>query len=263
MIHVGVNPVALTVGGLSVRWYGVAVTAAIVAIILWIRHFWGKMGVTSDFVAGVAVVAVPFGLLVSKLLHVIDKLSYYASHPGEMLNPAGLTIFGAILGGILGMWIYCRLRGVPAAPLLDLAAPGVILGQAIGRIGCTINGCCYGKPTTLPWGFVYTHPNSYAPLGIAVHPTQVYELLWDLLVFGLLFYILRGRLRPEGSLIAAYLALYSLGTFGIRFLRGDVTPFVLGLQEAQLVSLVILLAVLPFLLAKARWVSKNEQANSN
>lgn len=231
------------------------------SIIGWIRHFWGKMGVTSDFVAGVAVVAVPFGLLVSKLLHVIDKLSYYASHPGEMFNPAGLTIFGAILGGILGMWIYCRLRGVSATPLLDLAAPGVILGQAIGRIGCTINGCCYGKPTTLPWGFVYTHPNSYAPLGIAVHPTQVYELLWDLLVFGLLFYILRGRLRPEGSLIAAYLALYSLGTFGIRFLRGDVAPFVLGLQEAQLVSLVILLAVVPFLLAKVRWGGKDEQAD--
>lgn len=238
-----------------------AVAAAILFIIGWIRHFWGKIGVTSDFVAGVAVVAIPCGLLVSKLLHVIDKLSYYASHPGEILNPAGLTIFGAILGGILGMWIYCRLRGVSATPLLDLAAPGVILGQAIGRIGCTINGCCYGKPTTLPWGFVYTHPNSYAPPGIAVHPTQVYELLWDLLVFGLLFYILRGRLRPEGSLIAAYLALYSLGTFGIRFLRGDVTPFVLGLQEAQLVSLAILLAVVPFLLAKVRRVGKDGQAD--
>lgn len=230
-------------------------------IILWICHFWRRIGVTSDFVAGVAVVAVPCGLLISKLLHVIDKLSYYTSHPGEMLNPAGLTIFGAMLGGILGMWIYCRLRGVPAAPLLDLAAPGVILGQAIGRVGCTINGCCYGKPTSLPWGFIYTHPNSYAPLGIAVHPTQVYELLWDLLVFGLLFYILQGRLKPEGSLIISYLSLYSIGTLGIRFLRGDVTPFVLGLQEAQLLSLLILLATVPFLLAKVRWVGKDEQAD--
>lgn len=252
MIHIGISPIAFTLGDLSIRWYGVAVAFSIIFILLWLRHFWKKAEINPEFVTGVAVVGIPCGLVISKLFHIIDKLSYYLSYPGELINPAGLTIFGGILGGMLGMWIYCRLRKVSAAPLLDLAAPGVILSQAIGRIGCIVNGCCYGKPTGLPWGFVYTNPESFAPLGTPIHPTQAYELLWDLFVFALLFWILRNRLKLEGSLTMAYLTLYSAGTFGIRFFRGDVAPFVFGLQEGQLIALLVLLVAISFLLLKER-----------
>ncbi len=256
MIHIGIDPVVFTIGSLSIRWYGIIVILAIVTLILWVRHFSKKAGISQEFIIGGALVAIPAGLIVSRLLHIIDKWQYYVSHPGELVGFEGLTIFGAILGAILGVWIYCRLRRVPFAPLADLGAPGIILAQAVGRIGCIINGCCHGIATSLPWGFVYTHPNSYAPLDIAIHPTQVYELLWDLIVFAVLFWVLRGRLKPEGSLLAAYLALYSAGTFGIRFLRGDVTPFVGGLQEAQLIALIILLATGLFLSIRTRWVMR-------
>jgi phosphatidylglycerol:prolipoprotein diacylglycerol transferase len=150
---------------------------------------------------------------------------------------------------------------VSFAPLADVAAPGVILAQAIGRIGCNINGCCYGQPTSLPWAYVYTNPNTAAPLGVAVHPTQLYELLWDLTVFARLFWVFRGHLRPKGSLFAMYLALYSIGAFGIRFLRGDTHPIFDGIHEGQIIALCMLAITVPFLIWKTRWVSKQVGLN--
>ena len=256
MIYIGVNPVAFTIGALSIRWYGVMVIIAIVFLTIWSAHFAKKAGYSSDFVFRAALWAIPFGIIGAKVVHVVDSLGYYVTRPGEILNPAGLAIFGAILGGILGLWIYCRVQRRPFAPLADTIAPGIIFAQAIGRVGCTINGCCHGKPTTLPWAVTWTHPNTYAPLGVAIHPTQVYELLWDLLVFAVLWWLLRGRLKSPGSLFAAYLALYSLGSFLIRFLRGDVNNFAGMLNEGQIISLAVFVVATGFLVTRMHRVSE-------
>ena len=247
MLHIGIDPIALTIGSFSIRWYGVMVVIAIAFLIIWSAHFTRKAGYSSDFVYGAALWALPFGIIGAKVVHVVDSLSYYVTRPSEMLNPAGLAIFGAILGGVLGLYIYCRVKRTPFAPLADVIAPGIILAQAIGRIGCTINGCCYGVSSSLPWAVTWTHPNSYAPLGIAVHPTQIYELLWDLVVFVILWWLLRGRLKQPGSLFAAYLALYSLGSFLIRFLRGDVSNFAGMFNEGQIISLIVFVVATGFL----------------
>jgi len=131
------------------------------------------------------------------------------------------------------------------------------LAQAVGRVGCTINGCCYGKeaPAWLPWSVVYTHPESYAPLGVALHPTQIYELIFCLIVFGVLLK-LRGRFKPEGSLFLIYLSIYSLWRVGISYLR-DGTPFLFGLHQAQVIALIVLAIAVPILAYRTRWV-KNE-----
>jgi phosphatidylglycerol:prolipoprotein diacylglycerol transferase len=247
MIYIGINPVAFTIGSFSLRWYAVMVLLAIVFLIWWSAYFAHKQGYNKDFVLGAALWAIPLGFIGAKLVHVMDNLGYYIAHPAHIADGAGLAIFGAILGSMLGLYIHCRLRRVPFAPIADLAAPGIILAQAIGRVGCTINGCCYGLPSSLPWAVTWTHPNSYAPLGIAVHPTQVYELLWDLLVFGVLWWLLRGRLRPSGSLFAAYLTMYSLGSFLIRFLRGDVSAFAGIFNEGQVISLLVFVVAASFL----------------
>jgi phosphatidylglycerol:prolipoprotein diacylglycerol transferase len=133
-------------------------------------------------------------------------------------------------------------------------APGIILAQAVGRIGCTINGCCYGLPTSLPWGVVYTHLNSIAPLGIAIHPTQLYEFIYNIIAFGILLK-LRGRLKPDGSLFLIYLSLYSLWRLGIAFLR-EGTPFLFGLHQAQVISIIILAITIPILVMRTRWVKE-------
>ena len=261
MIYIGINPVAFTIGSFSLRWYAVMVLLAIAFLVWWSAYFAHKQGYNKDFVLGAALWAIPLGIIGAKLVHVVDDLSYYVAHPVDIVSPGGFAIFGAILGAMLGLYIHCRLRRVPFAPLADLAAPGIILAQAIGRVGCTINGCCYGVPSSLPWAVVWTHPNTYAPLGIAVHPTQVYELLWDLLVFAILWWLLRGRLKPSGSLFAAYLALYSLGSFLIRFLRGDVNYFVGILNEGQFISLLVLIVATGFMVIRTRWALRRKVHN--
>jgi phosphatidylglycerol:prolipoprotein diacylglycerol transferase len=252
VIYIGINPVAFTIGSFSLRWYAVMVILAIVFLVCWSAYFARKEGYDKGFVIGAALWAIPLGVIGSKLVHVVDGLSYYIVHPSGIVSPGGFAIFGAILGAMLGVYIHCRLHRVPFAPLGDMMAPGIILAQAIGRVGCTINGCCYGVSSSLPWAVTWTHPNTYAPLGVPVHPTQVYELLWDLLLFAILWWFLRGRLKQPGALFAAYLALYSLGSFLIRFLRGDVSAFAGVFNEGQIISLLVLIVATGFLLTQYR-----------
>lgn len=123
--------------------------------------------------------------------------------------------------------------------MADLFAPAIPLGSAIGRIACGLDGMDYGTPTSLPWGFTYTHPNSYAPNdGVSRHPDQFYELLGDLAIAGVLLRF-RGKLR-DGHLFTLYLALFSLLRFLVFFFRGNVFPVALGLKNAQWTALAIL-----------------------
>lgn len=249
MITINVDPVAF----LNVRWYGIMVALAIAVLILWIM--WQvKRGanVSYDTVLTAAVIGIPSGIVVSRLLHVIDRWDYYIQNPGQIISAEGLTIYGAVLGAALGIWVYSKFSNFRFGYLTDLLAPGIILVQAIGRVGCTINGCCYGIPTSLPWGVVYTHPDSFAPLGIAVHPTQIYEIIFNLIVFGVLFK-LRGRFKPDGSLFLIYLGIYSSWRVGISFLR-EGTPFLFGLHQAQVIGLIVLAIAIFWLVYKARWV---------
>ncbi len=252
-ITIGIDPIAFTIGSVEVRWESLMYLVAFSFILLWLWHFRKRAGINSEFAVGIVAVAIPSGLVGARLVHIIDFWGYYTSHPGEMLSLEGLGIFGGILGAALGAWIYCRLRGVPFAPLIDLAIPGVILAQAIGRIGCTINGDSSGELTSLPWGVIYTHPDSQAPiLGTAIHPTQVYQIIWNLIVFAILFWGLRGRLKPNGSLFIAYLAIYSAGSLAIRFFRSG-TDFLGPFHEGQVISVLILAVTIPLLIARTRW----------
>jgi phosphatidylglycerol:prolipoprotein diacylglycerol transferase len=251
VITMDVDPIAFW----NVRWYGIMVALAAVVVVLWV--IWeirrgAKLSYETIFAA--ALIAIPSGVIVSRLLHVIDLWGYYSQHPGQIIGASGLTIYGAILGATLGIWVYSKFRKFNFTYLADLVAPGVILAQAVGRVGCTLNGCCYGLPTSLPWGVVYTHPESYAPLGIAVHPTQLYEIAYLLVIFGVVFW-LRGRLKPEGSLFLIYISLYSLWRVGIDFLR-EGTPFFLGLHQAQVIGIIVLLIAVPILVLRTRWVGK-------
>ena len=170
-IAIGIDPIAFTIGSVEVKWWSIIFIIAVLVILLWLWRFGKRFRIKPEFVVGIVAVAVPVGLVVSRLVHVIDDLDYYTSHPASIIGLEGLTIFGGILGAALGAWIYCRMRGVPFAPLVDMAVPGVILAQAVGRIDYTINGCCGGEPTSLPWGFIYTHIDSQVSyLGVVAQP---------------------------------------------------------------------------------------------
>jgi len=252
MIEIGIDPIAF----LNIRWYGIFVALAIIWIILWL--VWrvrrgAKLSYETVFTA--ALVGIPSGIVLARLLHVIDLWDYYIQYPGQIIGGGGLTAYGAILGAALGVWIYSKFSKLQFGYFADLVAPAVIVAQAvIGRIGCTINGCCYGVETSLPWGIIYNHPDSYAPRGIPLHPTQLYELIFGLIVFGILFK-LRGRFKPDGSLFLIYLGLYSVWRIGIDFLR-EGTPFLFGLHQAQVIGIIVLAITIPLLVLKTRWIKK-------
>jgi phosphatidylglycerol:prolipoprotein diacylglycerol transferase len=251
VITIDVDPIAFW----NVRWYGIMVALAAAVVVLWV--IWevrrgAKLSYETIFTA--ALIAIPSGVIVSRLLHVIDLWDFYSQSPGQIIGASGLTIYGAILGAVLGIWVYSKFSKFNFAYFADLVAPGVILAQAVGRVGCTLNGCCYGIPTSLPWGVVYTSPESYAPLGIAVHPTQLYEIAYLLIIFGVIFK-LRGRFKPDGSLFLIYISLYSLWRIGIDFLR-EGAPFFLGLHQAQVIGIIVLAIAVPILVLRTRWVGR-------
>ena len=252
MINIDIDPVAF----LNIRWYGIFIALAIIWIILWlVWQVRGGAHLSYETIFTAALVGIPSGIVLARLLHVIDLWDYYIQNPREIIGGSGLTAYGAVLGAALGIWIYSKFSKLQFGYFADLVAPAVIVAQAvIGRVGCTVNGCCYGVKTSLPWGIVYTHPDSLGPLGVAVHPTQVYELIFGLIVFGILLK-LRGRFKPDGSLFLIYLGLYSVWRIGIDFLR-EGTPFLFSLHQAQIIGIIVLAITIPLLALRTRWIKK-------
>jgi len=249
MINIDINPIAF----LNVRWYGIMIALAIIVIVLWMVWQVRKGArISYDTVFTAALVGIPSGIVLARLLHVIDLWEYYSQNPGQIIGGSGLSAYGAILGAALGIWVYSKFSKLQFGYFADLVAPAIILGQAVGRVGCTINGCCYGIETSLLWGISYTHPDSLAPLGIVVHPTQVYEIIYLMIIFGVVLK-LKGRLKPDGSLFLVYLSLYSLWRFGIDFIR-EGTSFLLSLHQAQVIAIIVLAIAIPLLAYRTRWV---------
>ena len=251
MIEIGIDPVAF----LSVGWYNIMIALAILVGVLWlVVQVKRGANLSYDTVFTAAVVGLPSAIVFSRLLHVIDKWEFYSQNTGLIIGGQGLAIYGAILGGALAIWIYSEFSRFQFGYFADLIAPVLLLGQAIGRVGCTIAGYHPGIATSLPWGVVYTHPDNPA-FGIgATHPVVVYEIIYLLIIFGVLLK-LRGRLKPDGSLFLIYLSLYSLWRFGSHFLRLE-DPFLFGLQQAQVIAIIVLAITIPLLIRRTRWAKK-------
>jgi phosphatidylglycerol:prolipoprotein diacylglycerol transferase len=258
MIEININPVAFTIGQIEVRWYGILIALGILVLVLW--SMWQvRRGakISYDTVFTGALVGIPSGIVISRLLHVVDLWDYYSQNLGQIIGGSGLTIYGAVLGAALGIWVYSRFSDFRFGYLADIVTSGIILAQAIGRIGCFINGCCYGSVCDLPFAIAYTNPQSLAPPGIAVHPTQVYELIYLLMIFGGTL-SLKGKLRPDGSLFMVYLGLYSLWRLGIDFIREGTSFLFFGLHQAQVIAIVVLAITIPVLALRTRWARPNE-----
>lgn len=257
--YIGLDPVIFRIGSISVGWYGLMVALAVVTVVSWVVWQNSKsQKISYDAIFTAALVGIPSGIVFSKVLHVIDQWSYYVDNPGRIINGEGLTIWGAVIGATIGVWIYAKVSKQFRFTLLgDMIAPGIILSQAIGRVGCTFNGCCYGDESHSPLAIVYTHPASYGPLGIPVLPTQVFEIFFNLAVFGILL-ALRGRFKKEGTIFYIYFAFYALWRFGIDFIR-DGTPFLFfGLHQAQVIGLIVLAITIPLIFWRNGWVKKGE-----
>jgi phosphatidylglycerol---prolipoprotein diacylglyceryl transferase len=260
-IQMNIDPIIFTIGPFSLGWYGVMVVLAIATIVTWALLSVRKdPRLTNDIVLNAALIGIPSAVIFSRLLHVLDLWSYYSQHPSQIIGGAGLTICGAVLGAALGIWIYSRVRKISFGHMADMLAPGIILAQAVGRIGCTILGDDTGLPTSLPWGFIYTSPNSPTnqTVGlIATQPVVVYEIFFALVLFGILL-LLRKKLQPDGSLFLVYLMFYSIWRILSDFMR-EGKDFLFGLHQAQFIGVVVLIICVALITWRTRWVKKGEE----
>src|SRR5699024_1480453 len=221
-------------------------------------------GGNPEVVLDAAIVAVPAGIIGGRIYHVItDNQKYFCDtcDPVDALKitNGGLGIWGAVILGGLAVAVFFRYKKIPLAPFADAVAPGVILAQAIGRLGNWFNQELYGAETNVPWALeIYYRVDEngrFAPVtGVStgevmatVHPTFLYELLWNLLIFGLLIWADRRFRLGHGKVFALYVAGYTLGRFWIEQMRTDEATMVFGMRINTLVSAVVfILAVIVF-----------------
>lgn len=225
-IQIGVNPVIFELGHLMVRWYSVLLALAVVAgVWLGVREAKRK-GILASKLEGLVWWSVGGGIAGARLFHVVDRWDLYANNPLSALAiwNGGLAVYGGLIGGAVAGAAYVWRNGLPLGLTADAAAPGMLLGQALGRFACIPNGDAYGAPANLPWSFIYVRADVMVPpslRGVPLHPYAVYEIVFDLgLLAGL--WLVRDRvpfLRHPGLLFLAYAASYSAGRFLLSFFR--------------------------------------------
>ncbi len=255
-------------GPIPIRAYALCIIAGIVLAIFWSERRWVARGGRPGTVIDVAVFAVPFGLIGGRLYHVAtDWYRYFGpgKNPLDILKiwEGGLGIWGAIALGAVGAWIACRRREVPLTAFADAVAPGIVAAQAIGRLGNWFNQELYGDPTTLPWGLeIYRRVNpgtglidpiggvavDHTPIAV-VHPTFLYELLWDLGVALLVVWADRTFRMGHGRAFALYVAGYTAGRTWIEMMRADDATHILGIRINVFTSLVVFACAVIYLIA--------------
>jgi phosphatidylglycerol---prolipoprotein diacylglyceryl transferase len=239
------GPIILEIGPLVLRWYGLLIASAVLIGVTLSQYLAKRRGVDPDLLGDLAIWLVISAIPAARIYYVLFEWQEYAQRPEDIIAvwKGGIAIHGAIIGGTLATIIFARLKRISFWQLLDLVAPSLILGQAIGRWGNFFNSEAFGKPTDLPWK-LYIAPR-YRPVELLnfeyFHPTFLYESIWNLGVFvvllSLFFWGLKNRDRLKtGTLAGVYLVAYSLGRVWIEWLRTD--SLMLGaLKMAQVISL--------------------------
>jgi phosphatidylglycerol---prolipoprotein diacylglyceryl transferase len=253
-----VYPRLLTLPFYTLHTFGVLLAAAYLTALWWLVRTGRKAGVHPDQLTSLGFWAIVGAIVGAKALMVVRALPDYMSQPSELLSRSFLTsagdFYGGFIGGVIGALVFFRLNPTLRFwALADLAAPAIALGQAIGRIGCLMAGDDYGSATNLPWGITFTDPDAAtiggAPLGVPLHPVQLYESIFCLILFFALVWLGR-RKTFDGQILLAYAVVYAIGRFIIEYFRGDADRgFVFGglFSTSQFIALIILVvAVIVF-----------------
>ncbi|MCD6338293.1 MAG: prolipoprotein diacylglyceryl transferase [Verrucomicrobia bacterium] len=223
------DPVAFRIGATAIYWYGVMVALGFLAGLWTASRRAPLAGISGEAVADLGFWLVISALLGARLFYVVEYWQEdFADKPlWQTLNlrAGGLVFYGGLIGGALAVLAYTRLKRLPLWKLADVLAPSVSLGHAFGRIGCFLNGCCYGKACSLPWAVHF--PPEHITHGAGVHPTELYEAGANLILYAVLARWFRRR-GFDGQVFALYLIGYGGARFVIEFFRGDYERYYLG-----------------------------------
>jgi len=228
------HPILFEIGPLIIHSYGVMLALAFVVGIWFAIRQAKREEIPANTILDLSLVALITGIIGARILFVLRNLDYYLLHPFEIIMfwQGGLIYSGGLILGTLCVILFLKVRRLNIWKVVDTCTPSLAIGQAIGRIGCFLNGCCFGKPTDLPWGIKFP-PKSFASYeqfsqgliksvneySLPVHPTQLYHSFAALIIF-LILIMVRRRKRFNGQLFLLYLLLYAIARSGIQFLRG-------------------------------------------
>ncbi|MBR6523922.1 MAG: prolipoprotein diacylglyceryl transferase [Clostridia bacterium] len=231
-----VNPVAFNLFDKEIYWYGIIIALGLVLAFLWAKHASRDENLPKDTLADLLIVGLPSAIICARAYYVIFSWNMYKHNWVDVFKiwEGGIAIYGGVIGAFVAGLIYAKVKKIPFYKLADIAAPCFLIGQAIGRWGNFVNVEAYGSQTTLPWGMLIVQE------GITVHPTFLYESLWNGIGF-LILALLRKKKPFEGFIFYAYLLWYGLGRVWIEGLRTD--SLMLGnLRISQLVAGVCIIA---------------------
>lgn len=251
IIRIGIDPVLVRLGPISVHWYGVMYVVGICAGLYVALPYAEQRGITRDAAYQIFWPVLVASLVGGRLYYVVQSnLGWYLRHPQNILATweGGMAFYGAVFLGGATLLIVCLRNGISPAIALDVAAIFIPLAQAFGRVGNIINGDILGYPSRLPWATQYTNPaNTFVPSHtVAYQPAAAYELLFSVALFAVIW-TLRFRYRVPGTLFVLWLVAYSVGQFVLFFGRAN-TVVLLGLKQAQITSIVVIAVIIPLYL---------------
>jgi phosphatidylglycerol:prolipoprotein diacylglycerol transferase len=250
------HPELFSIGPLTIHTYGLFVALGF-AVALFVTIKIGKaQGLESPQIMDMGFIIILCAIIGSRLGYVLLNISQYVHHPLDFFKiwEGGLVFSGGIVLVVLVMSLYFKHYNLPYWKTADIWAPGMAIGQAIGRIGCFMAGCCYGRPTDVKWCVVFTHPKSLAPLNVCLHPTQLYSSLAGFIIFAVLM-LLTAKKRYDGQVFIWLIILHSLARLFIERFRGDNRGLVPGTEMSvtQLTTLLLLVAaVITLFVIKSR-----------
>jgi len=253
-LTIHINRVAFTILGVDIYWYAILMVSAMILAIVIFKIRDGLYNIKYQDILDLLLFLIPISLICARLYYVLFNLKYYMSNPVQILNArnGGMAIYGGVIGGIVTCYIFCKKKNISFLDLIDFLAPGLVLGQAIGRWGNFINIEAYGNKTNLPWRMGIYEKGQY----IEVHPTFFYESLACIFIFIILL-VLKNKRKFKGQIACTYLLAYSLERTFVEGLRTD--SLMLGkIRISQLLSIIVFIAILIIFIVKMYKLKNNK-----
>ncbi|RMF94602.1 MAG: prolipoprotein diacylglyceryl transferase [Candidatus Schekmanbacteria bacterium] len=251
------HPILINLWGLEIKTYGTLIAIGILFALFYITKQAQRENLDVQNALDISIYIVISGIIGARIMYVIVDFKYYRNDLLSIFKvwEGGLVFYGGFLAALPVGYFFLKKKKMPPGKFLDIFATALPLGHSFGRIGCFMAGCCYGKPTDVPWAVTFTNPKSlaYPVLGIPIHPTQLYESLSNLLIFLVLHLSLK-RKKFDGQNAILYVILYGTARFIIEFFRGDERGFIIenAISTSQGVALILVPAAVILLVYKIR-----------
>ena len=243
-----IDPTAFSLFGRDIKWYALILTTGLVLGAIFAMFEAKRVGVSQDTILDIVLYGTPTAIVFARAYYVVCEWDYYSRHKEEIIKiwNGGIAIYGAIIGAVLAALLYCRAKKLNVGKIFDICSFGLLIGQIVGRWGNFVNAEAHGGETTLPLRMYIAEINQ------AVHPTFLYESLWNLVGFVLLF-LYRKRKKFEGEIFLMYVAWYGVGRAFIEGLRTDSLYIAhTGIRTSQLLAVVTVLASVCFIIYNRR-----------